>query len=235
MMSNDLYFIPILSKAFDSPDREKALEKAFNVIQEKGREPGYETGFVQFECFMEEVAKQVRANQQEPGMGVSLLVDTLIAALATGTFEGDEFEEQAVLASVSAQPTWRKRLDSMRDQLRALEEEVPATAEITVTRDDEEIQTLSFPLFRGSHVLRNISPGRYCLVLGTGLVLCECVLAREDVEWAAAFPGRPLELAADTKGALGTPTREFHAMGGEITMRVFPGLETGVMRIDVGE
>jgi hypothetical protein len=56
-MNNDLYFIPILSDALTEPDRDRALERAFLVIERQREVPGHERGYAQFVRFMDAVAR----------------------------------------------------------------------------------------------------------------------------------------------------------------------------------
>ena len=49
--------------------------------------------------------------------------------------------------------------------------------------------------------------------------------------WAEADPGRDLELAAQTEEEPGDPTRLATLPGGELELRLYPGLEGGVLRL----
>ena len=53
-MKRDLYFIPILCRAFDEPDRAAALRRAFAEIERLGRFENYRVGLRQFHRFMKE-------------------------------------------------------------------------------------------------------------------------------------------------------------------------------------
>ena len=83
--------------------------------------------------------------------------------------------------------------------------------------------------------MSGLVPGAYTLRMAIGRILWEGSLGRQDLEWAAAHPGRPLDLAADTGDELVEPTREYSLLRGELVMKVFPGLETGTMTISVVE
>ena len=62
-MNDDLYFIPILARAFDDPDRLVKLTAAFNRTIELGCEPRYRCGYAQFLRWIDEVSCAV-----EPGV-----------------------------------------------------------------------------------------------------------------------------------------------------------------------
>jgi len=53
-MNKDLYFIPILCRAFDEPDRVAALGSAFAEIERLGQFKNYRRGLWQFRRFMKE-------------------------------------------------------------------------------------------------------------------------------------------------------------------------------------
>lgn len=51
-MNKDLYFIPLLARAFDQADRVRALQKAFAEIERLGELEPYRFGLQQFHRFM---------------------------------------------------------------------------------------------------------------------------------------------------------------------------------------
>ena len=51
-VEKDLYFVPLLEKAFREPDRAEALRRAFTEIEERGRQEPYRVGHQQFCQFM---------------------------------------------------------------------------------------------------------------------------------------------------------------------------------------
>lgn len=53
-MNQDLYFIPILARAFAVPDRGQALASAFQEVERLGQLKQYQTGYRQFQRFMAE-------------------------------------------------------------------------------------------------------------------------------------------------------------------------------------
>jgi hypothetical protein len=78
-----------------------------------------------------------------------------------------------------------------------------------------------------------IRPGRYVIRLSTGRVIGELELVARDLIWSLAYPGRPLGLAADTGATSRAFTREFYLLGGEVQVRIYPGVSTGAMGIRV--
>jgi len=81
--------------------------------------------------------------------------------------------------------------------------------------------------------LDNINPGFHSLSLDTGRVLWEGELTESHLLWAVAFPGEPLQMAADTGEAGNRPTLEDDLLDGEMVLRVFPGLEGGSLEVEM--
>ena len=77
----------------------------------------------------------------------------------------------------------------------------------------------------------NISPGSYKIRLSTGRSLWAGQLHAEELVWRNAFPALPLQLAADTAGGEQNWTRELRFLEGEMVVRIFAGLERGIIRI----
>jgi hypothetical protein len=82
--------------------------------------------------------------------------------------------------------------------------------------------------------LPGIIPGSYTICLSTGRLLWKGELGEADLVWAKAFPGRPLALAADTKGGHQLPSRK-EPLGGGLTLLVFPGVEAGEISVVIDE
>lgn len=61
-MNYGLFFIPILTRAFDGPDRPAALTAAVNRIIELGRERHYQRGYAQFLRWVDEVRRAMEPN-----------------------------------------------------------------------------------------------------------------------------------------------------------------------------
>ena len=56
-MNNDLYFIPILSRAAEQPEPEKAFREALSEIERLGLEDEYRNGYAQFLAWMGEASR----------------------------------------------------------------------------------------------------------------------------------------------------------------------------------
>jgi hypothetical protein len=229
-MNQDLYFVPVIARALEQADRANALGRAFAEIEELGRQPVYSRRFENFHRFMAEVQRHAASDELHQVDVES--IRELLVELATDTFDGNAEERQAVLDVILSQP----RLTAEYEQLSA-----------TVGADGRKVKTTTINLLKGAELLTRIEfdrepprasvgrvlPGDYSLALETGRVIWEGHLTARDLLWSAAFPERALDLAADTGGRPTTMTREEQLLGGELALRVFPGLESGRIEVEL--
>jgi hypothetical protein len=227
-MNMDLYFVPILETALNQIDRKSALADAFRSIQQLGREPGYQKGYRQFCAFMAAVVEttglaefvedgpsDIRAFQQELGL--------LLRAL------GDE------PSLVADRERFRKRVGGIPEHLRDLLEHVHGEArpiELRLEKEQRVVAVINIRDERESALADHLTPGCFTLSTDTNRVLWEGELSASDLLWESAFPGRPLELAADSDAASRVqPTRQISLLDGDIELLVFAGLVYGHLRI----
>jgi hypothetical protein len=225
-MSNDLYFIPIIADALQQPDQKAALQSAFSEIRRLGEVPEYHVGFAQFQRFMLAVV-EARGEFE----AVEQYARRLMVELASGVLGSDTEQGAAALALIRSRPEWQADYQA----LCAEQEQAtwPGPLEFSVTWDEQPWETIRVDSVSGKGGLGGVLPGRYQLALGTGLVLWSAALTEGELVWAKAHPGQPLALAADTTGEGGRPTREDPLWGGEIVVRVFPGIESGRIEVEV--
>jgi len=129
---------------------------------------------------------------------------------------------------IRSRPEWKAEYEQLCAEMR--ETSHPLPPEITVTRESQLLGMISLDRIPGSGSVSNVTPGQYTLALATGRVIWQGVLTEQDLVWRVAFPGRPLDLAADT-GEAAQPTLEIPLLDGELTIRVLPGLESGRIEI----
>ena len=128
------------------------------------------------------------------------------------------------------------RLEDAPEEVGALileELDRPMSAEVIIERNDVVVTSCYFEQGVGAHVVKGIEPGDYRLKLDTGRVLWEGHLSEKDLVWSKAFPGEDLSMAADTEGTPRRLTREFDLLDGMLTLRVYPGVETGSLEIEL--
>ena len=128
------------------------------------------------------------------------------------------------------------RLEDAPEEVGALileELDRPMSVEVIVERNDVVVASSSFEQAVGAHVVNGIEPGDYRLKLDTGRLLWAGHLSEKDLVWSMAYPGEGLSVAADTEETPRRSTREFDLLDGTLTLRVYPGVETGSLQIEL--
>lgn len=105
--------------------------------------------------------------------------------------------------------------------------------EFHLFRQRECIAKCIFDRVRGSAVVEGIRPGSYRLALASGRIIWEAELTEKDVSWSAAYPAKPVQLAADSGETTQRPTREIRLLEGTVILRLYPGLDRGTLVIEV--
>ena len=230
-MSKDLFFLPLIADALQKPDANKALQEALEEIERLGQQPQYKRGFRQFMLFMTEVQQNIEDRpslSEDPGF--DSLRDLQLQIIA-GALEKSS-DEQVCLDLINSRPDWKREFDKLRAE--AAKAAPPERApRIVIDKNGEEFETISFerrPLIR---TIKNVRPGMYEFRLENGRVLGEKQLTRDDLLWVYAYPKEDLKLAADTGDTLERPTRGIELLDGEVIIRVFPGIESGHLEIEI--
>jgi hypothetical protein len=221
-MSQDLYFIAILAQALRESDLRRALKRAFEVIEQRGHEAGYEEGYRNFSAFMSEVAAR-RQLLEEHDMQLAVL------EYATGTPDEVQPWEAFVSAVIARGGELKDDLDALlqasRPRSRALN--------LQLFRDGQQMGEVSFGRMLGRRTIDGVTPGYYVLRLDTGLVLWEGTLAAANLFWTEAFKGESLALAAEAGEIRRSPSREVKVPDAHLILRLRPGIETGSLEIEL--
>lgn len=231
-MSGDkkLYFIPIIAKALVSNEPRRAMEEAFEEIKEIGTGEDYKEGFQQFMEFIKTAIGP--ADETTPWQNLQLLeaaIHRLLYDLATGTFEGGEEQKEALIASLKDIPEWNARYVRLK---RATQNLIPSNLPLKIEVLRKNLVIGAVPVSSRPAILGEIAPGSYTLRFSNGRILWEGDLGKEDLIWAFAFPGKDFAMAAETEAPQRKPTRKITLAGGEITLFVFAGLETGHIMLE---
>jgi len=205
-MTNTLYFVPILMRALDAPERRDALRRAFEEIIAMGREPQNARGYAQFLAFMAVVAESIFPEEK------------LLAADAPG-----------LLRTLADCPELEDLLESISEQIYR-SQRLPENP-FVLTRNGNAVSSRIHPDNTDTWVFCDLEPGSYALAFWTGRVLWEERLSRQYLVAAYAFPNEPLELAADMGVSAARPTRTITLLGGELQMLLFPGRAAGRMEL----
>jgi hypothetical protein len=103
---------------------------------------------------------------------------------------------------------------------------------VVLFRDDKPVNTQPVG-FEATGIFTGLGPGNYRLELDNGRLLWQR-LRKEQLLWSAAFPGKPLRLAAATpeQGEPDTDTVRDLILDEQWRVRVHPGLESGRMWVE---
>ena len=212
-MSNELYFIPILTKMFRSDMTIAKLKAAVDSIGELGKRPEYADGYAAFKMFASAIDRQVEEIKGEQDYQ---RIDGLLES------------------HVADEPQLRQALGSDYDIFfcgvgpSAIEDPV-----VELYRDEDLLCSLSFERGVSHRYVRTILPGRYRLALRTGMVIWQGSLLPQQLIWSRAFPAQPVRLAADSGSAKPKPTWEITA--GAVRLSTFAGLENGTLMVELLE
>lgn len=233
-MTKDLYFLSIIAEALKQPEPKAALRAAIEEIKTLGQRPEYKQGFLQFQRFMAEVKGNSEKLSQKPVDIVSDEIRYLLLQVASDLLEEDPKEAQAILDLVGLQPRWQEEFENLRRE--TSKSKMPLMfPEIIIERNGEHIGSTPRERPPVTKEIRNVKPGNFAARLDTGRVIWEEELTERELIWAAAFPERALDLAADTGDATARKTREITLLNGELTIRVFPGTDSGRLELKIGD
>jgi hypothetical protein len=231
-MNNDLYFLRILTEALKAPNPEPEIKKAFDKIENLGQRPEYRQGYHQFHQFMDKVKESDKISPVDSGDLKQEMIRDLVFQLATGLLDCDSNEGQRLLEIIRSRPEWHEEFEKLSVQ--TLETEgLSGQMKIIVTKNGDAIGSIPAKPSLFAQTIRNVTPGYYEVRLNTGRVLWQADLKEEDLIWSAAFPEQALDLAADTGESFRRVTKELTILDGEITIRVFPEIESGRIEIEV--
>lgn len=229
-MNRELYFIPIIARAVERRDPLTALRDALTEIEKLGRGLDFAAGYSNFQRFMAEMVRrwaQERVETLETDAARALIVE-----LATDTVEGSEAERRAALSLINSRPAWRCEHEQLLPEVR-MSGEPESTARFLLMRGNNVLGRLAIGVAARRRFAVSIPPGHYALMLDSGLLIWEGKLSDRELIWSVAYPGKALDLAADTGETPLQPTVEETLLGGELILRVFPGLENGSLEIEV--
>ncbi len=107
----DLFFMPLIANALQKPDPKKALQDAFEQIEELGRQPEYKQGFRQFQMFMTQIKRNIDARTSPPeDIMLNALIRDLQLQVIAGVLEDNQAEEQVCLDLINSRIDWKNSL-----------------------------------------------------------------------------------------------------------------------------
>ena len=221
-MTDELFFLPILASAARRPDDVASWREAFAQIRERcdnPREPGARENWYRF---LDAVFAVTDSDEEE--------------AIADAAFRMllDRLEEHESESPADPADLWRT--DSHREGyarfITCVKSSLSRAASLVVQflHGRDLLAAWPWPL-TGEAMVRNLRPGDYTIALDTGWRLWAGRLEAEDLLWHRAFPQRPLAVAAESGPPTVHPSRHIRLGVAPLTMVVYPGVETGAVRL----
>ena len=222
---NELYFIPILIRAFESTDVRSSMETAFREIEELGTRPEYADGYRQFETFIKAGIHSTSSEIRDEAL------TSILFNLAADIFEGPDEVKSLLIEKINTNPYLKSRYEQIVKDISISEEKPPITFELE--RDDIIVKTIEFAEDEREHRISHIVPGLYRLYLANGRLLWEENITSHDILWEKAFPGKNFTMAADTGDVEQNASLREELLDGELRLTLLPGLGSGILVITV--
>jgi len=222
-MNEPLYFIPCLIEALEGPDVKASLKSAFREITQKGVQSRYAAGFQNFAHFMDEAC--LRHNTIETN-----ITRELIVLLATGAFDGIPEENRTVPDRINSRSQWKAEQEAFFRETGEDPGELLLPA-IQILRGEQLVREVM--MRREGEYIDGIVAGQYTVKLGIGMIIWEGELTAKDLLWTEAFTASDLDLAAETPGVERQSTREMVLLDGALIIRVFAGIESGFIEVEL--
>ena len=222
--NKNLYFIPILAKAFESPNPVDSIYDAINEITTLGKLEEYKEGYEYFRKFIEEgmITQILDKDNYE------MLLDKIIAKILSDDIAVSEEKKKEFLVKIKNNPILFKRYEKIFEEYF---KQIPL--EIEIYKEGSKISSQFLKKDSKAVIFRNIDPGYYIIALSNGRHLWEGDITQKDVLWDEAFPDKHYPMAADTGDVKTQATRTEEIITGEITLSLYAGLESGKIVVTV--
>ena len=225
--SKNLYFIRLIQKAYESDDKQAALKKVFDEINSIAKEPEYETTFKNSKLFIKSIESALAKNADiKKSAKYSNFYESVIDILLY-EFGGDEEQKQEIIDYFGNDPEFNEAKKGIKDMITtgSLSVEVLRNGKLIISQpftDDIEAITIS-----------GITPGEYIIQLSNGRRLWSCEIGEKQVVWKSAYPSIEFPAAAKTEPTKLLSTMSESLFGGEMKLDIFPGIESGTIRINI--
>jgi hypothetical protein len=216
--NKNLYFIPIIAKAFESPNPVDSMHDAISEIITLGKQEEYKEGYEYFRKFIKEGITTHILDKDNHEM----LLDKIIAKILSNDIKVSEEKKKEFLVKIKNNPMLFKRYEKIYEEYF---KQIPL--EIEIYKDRSKISSQSLKKDSKKIIFSEIDPGYYVISLSNGRLLWEGEITKEDVIWDEAFPERHYPMAADTGDGKIQSTRTEEIITGEITLSIYAGLQSG--------
>jgi len=227
--NKSLYFIPLIAKAYEEPDKYSAFQSAIKEIVRLGKLPEYKNGYHQFKQFigsgLESLLKDHHKNEI-----IDETIHNLFTNLALDFIESSQKTKDKILDQIKSHPELYKKYEKILIDINANFKGQPPFV-IELFKDEILISSKQISDNLKTVIFSNIDPGQYTLKLSNGRFLWNGEISEKDIIWEYAFPGIKYNMAADTGQSDSNSTRKEKIFNGEISLEVFAGLESGRIEI----
>ena len=221
---NNLYFIPILAKAFEGPDRTAAFKNALSEIVRLGESAEYKKGFEQFEQFIASGIQSLSEDSDDYTGLRDMALQSLLTMLASETFDGPEEVRKSLIKRIQANPELSRRYQELLEELSPANE---PPLEVELYKNDQLLSAKSLPSEQQSVSFDQIEPGNYSIRLSNGRVLWEGNIEAKDVIWELAYPEKEYPMAAATEKDESNQTKSIKLLKREMSLNFYAGMESG--------
>lgn len=217
--NKNLYFIPIIAKAFDSPHPDKSFRDSIDEITKLGKLDEYKDGYELFKRFMEEVIHSQAINKENK----QKVFDKIITRIFSEDTELSE-EKLKILGMIKNNTMLNERYEKLYEDYF---KQIPP--EIELYKEGSKVSSKPIEKYSTEIIFKEIEPGHYSINLSNGRMLWESEITKREIIWDDAFPGVSYPMAADSGEEKIQPTISKELVVGEIALSIFPGLETGML------
>ena len=218
MLSDELYFMAVLTEALSNPEPQTSLPGAFEKIRRLGKRQQYREGFENFGYFMNRVFSRYETVEKQYWR--SMIIEEAAKSLGDGTINNGG-------ADSVCKDEWETINAHVQQSARSLH---PV---IDLFCGAAKIDRLTFAKDITTRSVCDIAPGFYALKLDTGRLLWEGQFTAGDLIWEDAFKGKDVRLAADSEGLDQGPTRRIDLLDGQMAVSIFAGIESGAIELEV--
>jgi hypothetical protein len=231
-MNKDLYFLKLIATALKGDQSSIRLKEALEEIHRMGQQPEYRQGYLQFIEFIRKIIKKDLDNSPQPARQHEDLIQDLVLQFGLGLIESESPETDLIQKFIESNPKWKKEYDRLSYEMQDTET-VPEPIEIIFDINGKPLKRIPCPGRLVVDEIGDVSPGILTISLNTGRVLWQGELTARDLFLTEAFPNGDLKLAADTGDDLARVSRKFHVLDGEVTIKVYPEIESGRIEIRI--
>lgn len=228
----NLYFIRLLQKAFRSPDKKRAMEEAIDEIESKSKLSEYREGYRNFQAFLKAIDKYASSEPEITGSLGAEIIESKMIDILTNTFEGDEENKRAIIEFIKADPGLLSDYEALKTEI---SEFLPTEASIMIEilKDGSLYASFVYEPLSKLISVKGLTAGSYAIRLSTGLLLWEGQLTEKELIWTKAFPKEKVKAAAETKAIGRKASLSKPLLNDELTLEVFPGLESGAIQLSI--